>query len=82
MQVWILITVVEREIVIQKYSTYSDAFDAMLSDVKETIEFNPYDIDEQKSHDCYKEEDYDISDFVAWSNVREIYADWQIERIM
>lgn len=67
MKIYILADCYDHEILMRKFDTYEDAYNAMVESVNDTINDN-----------CILDEDYGISNYRAWTNDGGFSTDWQI----
>lgn len=80
MKIWILVSVCDRDIIVEKFNTYEDAYKTMKHDLDQALEFDSESESDQEINGIYAEEDFYIRDLYAWANLRHDY-DWTIEEL-
>lgn len=80
--IYILADSYNREIVLTKYDTYEEAYQAMKDELDSVLHFDSLDEEAAAANGLEREIDYDICSFSAWANAKHSDNDWVIEKFV
>lgn len=81
-EIYILADSYNREIVLTKYDTYEEAYQAMKQELDYILDCDSSDDNAAMTNGYIRGDDYDINDYGAWANAKHSQNDWVIEKFV